>query len=237
MKTLPALFLWTGFVFLFSGLAHGAKNEDPDPDSQLVHETRLIYQLNKSFDIFTAGAFKLTDDINDATRASGRVGMTWHPVPEMAVTPSYLYTVRNPGASDARAENRLCLLLAYRLPVSTATLTFANTTEYRIRENFSATWQLRPRIKIGHAIGPAIWGFDGYVADELYFDARVDQWTQNRVFVGFEKKMGSGITTEVYYCRQIDTNGGRDNANIVGINFRILFGRKPGPAPYVPSLQ
>jgi len=207
-----------------------------DADSQLWSETRLTYNIDKRFDLFTTGSFRLTQDFSDFTRASGRIGGSWAPVPALSITPFYQYVSNNPWTSNAQAENRLCLLTAYRIPVYTATLTLANTTEYRISDNLPNSWWLRPKITIANPVGPGKWGLNAFAADEILYNNQREVFTQDRVTAGFEKKFNDDLTMQLYYCRLIQMNNVNPDANVICVDFRITFGEKKA-APYQPDLE
>lgn len=219
------------------GAMHGANSvSTQDADSQLWSETRLTYNIDKQFDVFVAGSYRLTQDFSDFSRVAGRIGGSWAPTPALSITPSYLYVANNPWTSNPQPESRLCLLTAYRIPVYTATLTLGNTTEYRMPENLPNSWWLRPRITIANPIGPKNWGLSAFASDEIFYSNQQEEFTQDRIFAGFQEKFNESLTTELCYCRQIQMNTSNRDANIICIDFRITFGEKTA-APYQPDLQ
>lgn len=229
--------IFAALTVTWTGIAHCANTvNSQDTDSQLWSETRLVYNINKQFAVFAAGSYRLTKDFSDFTRASGRIGGTWAPIPAVSIAPSYYYTVADPWTSKPRPENRLCLLMAYRIPVESATLTLSNTTEYRMPENNPNSWWLRPKIKISHPIGPEKWGLGAFAADEIFYNNGRGVFTQDRVFAGLSEKFNSYLTTELYYCRQLQMNSIRPDANVICIDFRISFGQQTS-APAEPDLR
>ena len=212
-----------------------ARAQNGDADSQLWSETRLVYKLSDQLDVFTAGSYRLTKGFTDFDRASARVGGTWAATPNFSITPSYFYTVGNPWTTNPRPENRACLLLAYTIPIKTALLTLANTTEYRMPEkptatSFDAFW-LRPRIKIAHPVGPADWGLTAFVANELFYNNGREVFTQNQTFAGFGKKFNDTLTMNLYYCRRTKMNATFSDANAICVDFVINFGKKSDNPP------
>jgi len=222
---LPGLcFFLAGLLVSATGMLHAQNSQDAD--SQLWSETRLVYKFNDKFDIFTAGSYRLTSDFTDFNRVSARFGGTWQATPALSVSPSYFYTVKDPWTSDPNPENRACLLLTYRIPVKTVTLTLANTLEYRWPDNGQDVFWLRPRIKISHPVGPTKWGLDAFVADELFYNYGKEVFTQDQAFAGFEKKFNDTFTTSLYYCRRTKMNANFTDANAICIDFKITFGKK-----------
>jgi hypothetical protein len=229
------LVLCSGCFFALPEIAKGA---DGDADSQFWHETRFTYKINDQYDVFALGGFRLTDDFSEFGRASGRIGSTWSPTSSFSLTPSYQYSVNDPGTSQSNVENRLALLAAYRLPIVTATLTLSNTVEFRLQQNLPNSWRLRPKITASNPIGPKTWNLSAFAANELFYDTRLDAWTQDRVFAGATEKINDNVSMELFYCRIIRTNGSSPDANIIGFNVNITFGVKKGkPEPYEPDFQ
>jgi len=224
MNPFRSLFLLLGGLVFLAGAAR-AQNSN-DADSQLWSETRLVYKFNDKFDVFTAGSYRLTKDFSDFNRVSARVGGTWQATPALSVSPSYYYTVGNPWTSAPRPENRACLLLTYRIPIEKFALTFANTTEYRWPQSGQDAFWLRPRIKLSHPVGPAKWGLDAFVANELFYNNGREVFTQDQAFAGFEEKFNDRFTTSHYYCRRTKMNATFTDANAICIDFKITFGKK-----------
>jgi hypothetical protein len=205
-----------------------------DADAQLWSEGRFVYPVTQELDAFAAGNFRLGDNFSQFLRAGGRLGVNWSPRPNISITPSYLYTVGDPGTSQAQPENRLCLYTAYAVPLDAFRLVLGNTTEYRMIEGAPNFFRLRPKIRLQRPVGPKAWGFDAYIADELFLDCRDYDWTRNRAFAGFEKKINETFSIDLYYCRQTSLIGGRD-ANAIGFDVSVLLGKPPVPEiqPYL----
>ncbi len=206
-------------------------------DNQLWNETRLVYKLTPQLNVFTAGTFRLTNDFGEFGRASGRLGIGWQPIPSFTLMPSYLYTVDDPASASSKAESRLCLQTSYRIPVETVTLSLINTTEYRMPEGSPASWRLRPKVEFSHPLGPDSLNLNGYVANELFYDEGKNAFTKDRVFVGFEKKLGEYTAAELYYCRELSMLGTKPDINVIGIDVRFTFGPQKLPTPDEPDTQ
>jgi hypothetical protein len=221
---------------LFAGAV--ARCEPPSStDNQLWDETRLVYKLNSEVNVFAAGAFRLTDDFSEFGRASGRCGVGWQPMPSFTLMPSYLYSVDDPASASSKAESRLCLLMSYRIPVETATLSLINTTEYRMPEGVPATWRLRPKLELSHPLGPDSLDLSGYLANELFYDEGKNAWSMDRVFAGLKKNVGSNTDVELYYCRELRMSGTNPDINVIGINVRFTFGPQAVATPDEPDTQ
>jgi len=232
MHPVRSFLLLMGCIVAVTGMLRA---QNGDADSQLWSETRLVYKLSDQFDVFTAGSYRLTKGFTDFNRVSARVGGTWAATPNLSVTPSYFYTVGNPWTTDPRPENRACLLLAYRIPIKSALLTLANTTEYRMPEQITATatdaFWLRPRIKISHPVGPSTWGLTAFVANELFYNNGREVFTQDQAFAGFEKKFNDTLIMNLYYCRRTKMNATFSDANAICVDFAINFGKKRDNTP------
>jgi hypothetical protein len=231
MHLLRSLLVLMGF--LVSATATLRAQKSGDADSQLWSETRLVYKLSDQLAIFTAGSYRLTKDFSDFSRASARFGGTWAATPSFSISPSYYYTVGDPWTSNPHTENRACLLLSYRIPVKTALLTLSNTTEYRMPEGGPDVFYLRPRIRLAHPVGPAAWGLNAFVANELFYNNGRGVFTQDRSFAGFEEKFNETLTMSLYYCRRTAMNTTSSDANAICVDFAIAFGRKNDNPPEV----
>ncbi len=223
-------------IALFMGAVARCESP-PSTDNQLWNETRLVYKLTPQFNLFSAGAFRLTNDFGEFGRASGRFGVGWQPIPSFTLMPSYMYTVDDPASDSSKVESRLCLLASYRIPIKTATLSFSNTTEYRMPEGVPASWRLRPKLEISHPLGPDSLDLSGYVANELFYDEAKNVWTRDRAFAGLKKKLNANTDIELYYCLELTMTGSKPDLNIVGINVRFTFGPQAVPTPDEPDTQ
>jgi hypothetical protein len=237
VNSLRALILVGFFVPVTCAWA-APRNNNSETDSQLWSETRLVYKLDDKFDVFTAGSYLLTKNFTDFSRTSARFGGTWQATSALSVTPSYLYTVKNPWTTDPGPENRACLLLTYAIPIKpTATLvTLANTTEYRMPQGGQDAFWLRPKIRIEHPVGPDKWGLTAFVGNELFYNNGKEVFTQDRTFAGFQEKFNDTFTTSLYYCRRTKMHANIPDANAICIDFKITFGKKSA-TPVEPNFR
>jgi len=234
----PVILHFLFILGLFSGTAGRAvAQQQQDADTQMWSETRLVYKLTDKFDVFTAGSWKLVDNLTDFIRVSARVGGTWAATKAFSISPSYFYTVRNPWTTDPTPENRVCLLTTYRFPMDAGYFSVANTLEYRMPEGGTPGFWLRPRIRTQYPVGPQKWGLDAFVSDELFYNNIRGVFTQDKAFAGFEEKFNDSFTVDLYYCRRTAMNASYGNANAICIDFKITFGRNTSKTPYEPQFR
>jgi len=190
-------------------------------DAQLWNEVKLSTQLTDRFDLIASGALRYSNDISPHDRTSWLFGMNFRATSEFTLTPSYSYILTDPDDDVKNFEHRFSLVAAMRLPFKLVEATFSTGIEYRLRNEQSDDWRVRPRLRLKHAVGPDSWNLAAYTADELFFDTRDDRWTRNRLFAGIERKMRRNWVIDLYYCRQHDFGTDAPDLNIIGITIRL----------------
>ncbi len=100
-------------------------------------------------------------------------------------------------------------------------LAITHGAQLTLRHEQADGWRVRPRLKLKRAFGPEAWGVAAYVADELFYDTRADEWTRNRLYVGLEKKMRRNWVLDLYYGRQHDLRTRDPELNILGFSMRL----------------
>ncbi len=190
-------------------------------DSQFWSELKLTSKWGERFDLIGGSTLRLTDAMSDLKRVSGLFGFNWRASKTLTFTPTYQYISNDPYDDVRDFEHRLGVMLAFRLPVERFEATFCTGIEYRSRNDQADGWRIRPRIKLKRPVGPDRWGLSAYVADELFYDTLERDWSRNRLFVGFEKKMRRNWVLDFYYCRQHDLQTRQPDLNVFGISMRL----------------
>jgi hypothetical protein len=79
----------------------------------------------------------------------------------------------------------------------------------------------RPRIEHPFHIGKS--EFEGFIADEVFYDSLATAWIRNRFYIGAAKKINEHLSLELYYLRQNDGRLHSGDINALGslLKFRL----------------
>jgi hypothetical protein len=196
---------------------------DPGDETQLWNELKTTIGLTNNIDVVAAGALRFKDNFSDLHRTSFQLGLNLRPQPWLTLFPNYQYIVNDPTDDARKKEHRLGLVIAARVPIKPAEVTFSLGTEYRLRENKEDSWRLRPKLKVKCPLGPDRWTLGAYLAEEPFYDSSANEFVRNRFFVGIEKKLAMNWNADLFYCRQHDLQSREPDLNIVGLSIGVRF--------------
>ena len=133
----------------------------------------------------------------------------------LTIAPSYLY-LASPVMNRSYHENQVRLSATFTLPVGKATLDDRSMFERRFRTGFDDSTRYHNRLRIRYPLKIKNFDFSVVAFNEATYDGSLSRWDRNRISAGISKTFAKRLTTEVYYLRQINRQGG--GANIVLIS-------------------
>lgn len=125
---------------------------------------------------------------------------------------------------EATRENRLIAELTARYPLkSNFILVDRNRGEFRFVENRPFSERYRNRLALEHDVKLGRLGLTPYIYDEVFFDARYEAFTTNRLAAGIQILAGRHMIWEPYVMRQHNTRGTPRYTNAVALKLSLFF--------------
>jgi Protein of unknown function (DUF2490) len=139
----------------------------------------------------------------------------------LSLQPSYIYRSEKSRGSRRLYESRFRFAVNLQKDFAKIRLRNRNMIDYRQRKsrNVDPTFY-RNRVQV---IFPQK-KFEPYIMNELYYEIGSKQFTRNRVFVGFNKRVNENLTTDIFYVWQKNKSGTIRTVHGFGINLRIRIG-------------
>ncbi|MFH1339108.1 MAG: DUF2490 domain-containing protein [Candidatus Omnitrophota bacterium] len=99
--------------------------------------------------------------------------------------------------------------------------------EYRYFDLDKDCWRYRNKLKVKKNLKLGEFEFSPYISDEIFYDFNTDEFCQNRLEVGFERKIAKQIKASLFYRIQSERAGRDwDEVNVIGLKFKIDLGGK-----------
>ncbi|MDM7921976.1 MAG: DUF2490 domain-containing protein, partial [Pyrinomonadaceae bacterium] len=137
-------------------------------------------------------------------------------------SPSYYYRSGEDTRNRRDTEHRVRFDLNYSKKWSKVAVKNRSRIEYRIRN--SRPDSVRYRNKFTFSV-PIKKGdnevFTPFVADEIYYDFRDQEFSRNEISAGISKKLSKLISAEFFYLHRTNRSGTIRTINAVGANFKI----------------
>ncbi len=135
------------------------------------------------------------------------------------VAPSYAYLAA-PMMNRRYHENQLRVAVTATLPRKRFTLDDRNMFERRIRAGFDDATRYHNRLRIRYPLKFKKFNFDVVAYNEATYDWSVSRWDRNRAAAGLSKTFAERLTTEIYYLRQDNRQGGDANFAFISVTLR-----------------
>jgi hypothetical protein len=138
----------------------------------------------------------------------------------LAWGPGYKFQqARAPGASF-EDEHRYLLTGRWRFVASAWMWELRGLYEYRNFDSAPDAWRVRVRPGASRALGGSVWAF--FVQNEMFYDSRLDRYSQNRIRLGLQRPLVRGAALAFYYMMRSDRRDGDwDETHVVGTIWRL----------------
>jgi hypothetical protein len=191
-------------------------------DTQVWNDTQLAIALNKKVDFLLLGTLRLGRNVSRPVDERIGFGFSFKVGKYLTFTPSYLYIATQPLKNQKGFENRFTFAATLRGPIGGGfILTDRNQFERRIRHPQVDSTRYRNRLQIEHPFKIESAKFYGFVADEVFYDWKVNAWVRNRLTVGAGHVFNQHFTGELYYLRQNDSHTKPGDINVIGTTLRF----------------
>jgi hypothetical protein len=215
--------LSVSFTLLFVvGAVRGQSTSSQRRDTQVWSDTHLAIALNKKVDFVLFGTLRIGRNIHRPVDERIGFGFSFKVGKYLTLYPNYLYRGAQPLPNRKEFEHRLSFATTVRGPIGHGfILSDRNTFERRFRHPQVDATRYRNRLQIEHPFTIGATRFNGFMADEIFYDWSVNAWVRNRFTIGVGHTFNKHFTGEVYYLRQNDGRSTPGDLNVIGTNLRF----------------
>ena len=195
----------------------------PRGDNQVWTDTQLAIPLNKTTDFVLIGIVRFGRNVSRPVNERIGAGISTKLGKYLTVFPFYLHIAAQPTSTNHNTEERITFEATAKFPVRKFTITDRNRIEFHFHSPPPNFTQYRNRLMISHAIRLWHTEFEGFAADEVFYDSIANAWIRNRFYLGGGKKINPHFALELYYVRQNDSHShpGDIHALGIGLKFRL----------------
>jgi hypothetical protein len=215
--------LCVSFTLLFAaGIVRGQSMSSQRRDTQNWNDIQLAITLDKKVDFLLLGTLRVGRNVSRPVDERIGFGFAFKPWKYLTLTPSYLYIGMQPLKNQKGFEHRLSFAATVRGPVGGGfVLSDRNLFERRIRHPQVDATRYRNRLQVEHPFTIGATRFNGFMADEIFYDWSVNAWVRNRFTIGVGHTFNKHSTGEVYYLRQNDGRSTPGDLNVIGSTLRF----------------
>lgn len=208
------------FIFNIGVFAQSA----PEKDTQLWHETSVLFPIKKTdnkLTLFVSGTLRIGQNISRPVDERVSVGFDYKINDTFSYSSSYLYRAGQPVKNRSEYEHRLRFDFSAEKKFKNFSVKDRNRIEYRIRNSRSDSVRYRNKIQFKFPVkkdGKEI--FSPFIADEPFYDFTAKAWTRNEFSVGVTKKFNKNFSADFFYMLQNNRGNSFKYVNIFGVYFK-----------------
>jgi uncharacterized protein DUF2490 len=222
---LPATRLITlaALVLVFNAAARSQTISLPRDDKEVWTEYQLAVPIDDKTDFVALGVLRFGRNVSRPVNERIGAGVSRKIGKYLTVFPFYLHVAAQPTSISHSTEERITLEAAVKFPLGPFKLIDRNRVEFHFHSRLSWFTQYRNRPQITHPMRIGKVEFEGFIADEVFYDSIASAWIRNRFYVGISKKVNAHFTFEAFYVRQNDSHSHPGDINALGtvLKFRL----------------
>ena len=184
-------------------------------------EVQLSVPLAQKIDLVLIGITRFGRNVSRPVNERIGGGVSFKLGKYVTLLPFYLHVAAQPTKTNHNTEERITLEATIKFPAGRFTIGDRNRLEFHIhnpRPNFT---QYRNRLQIEHPLQLGKVKFEGFVADEVFYDSVAAAWIRNRFYLGLSRKVNKHFTLELYYVRQNDSHSHPGDIHAVGTTLKF----------------
>lgn len=214
-------------MIVFGSLAIIGRSQASVPadheDFQSWNDVQINVSLNEKFEYFNRFTMRLGENVSRFNDGRIAVGIVWKPTRAISISPFlWLINARN-ALGSFRRETRLNLSATYRFPFKKFGLSHRSTIERRLRFPLNS-WRYRAMVTVEKDIPKSIIpGAKVFVADEVFYDSLLKQFSRNRFAVGITKTLSKQLAVDIFYMRQNDGFARPGDLNTIWTAWKIKY--------------
>jgi hypothetical protein len=211
-------------VIVMSVVAVHGQSRDQRRDTQIWHETQLAIAIDKQIDLLLLGTIRFGRDVSRPVDERIGIGLNFKVGKYLTLSPSYLYIGTQPLRNQKAYENRLSFAATLKGPVGHGfVLSDRNLFERRLRHPQIDSSRYRNKLQLEHPFKLGATSFNGFVADEIFYDWAANAWVRNRFTIGAGHTFNKHVTAELYYLRQNDSHSKPGDLHVIGSTLRLRW--------------
>ena len=195
----------------------------PRSATQIWSEQQLAIAVGKRVDLVLLGYLHLgrKSERPVAEHAATGIGVSIKLGTHLTLFPFYTH-FENQGLTSLHSkEERLTLEATIKLSRKKLTFSDRNRFEYHWRKPQLNFIHYRNRPQIERSLN--IWGLNGFVADEIFYDSHFSSFIRNRIYAGVSRKVNQHFSFEIYYMRQSDSHSRPGDLNVIGNTLKFRW--------------
>jgi Protein of unknown function (DUF2490) len=192
-------------------------------DNQFWTEYQLAVPLDDKTDLVAIGVLRFGRNVSRPVNERIGAGISSRVGKYLTVFPFYLHVAGQPTSISHSTEERITLEATTKFPVGRFKVIDRNRIEFHFHSRLGQFTQYRNRPQIEHPMRIGKVEFEGFIADEVFYDSNLSAWFRNRFYVGVAKKINPHFSVELYYVRQNDRYSLPGDINALGsvLKFRL----------------
>lgn len=208
-------------VVVFFAPARAQMVAAPREDNQIWTEYQLAVPLDDKTDFVALGVLRFGRDVSRPVNERVGAGISWKVGKYLTVFPFYLHVAAQPSSIRHSTEERVTLEATPKFPLGRFKFIDRNRVEFHFPSGSSLFTQYRNRPQIEHPMRIGKVEFEGFIADEVFYDSDASAWIRNRFYLGISKKVNSHFSFEAFYVRQNDGHSRPGDIHALGGVFKF----------------
>lgn len=205
----------------FAAAIHGQTTASDRDDNQIWTEYQLALPFDAKTDFVAIGVLRLGRNVSRPVNERFGFGVSRKLGEHLTIFPFFLHVAAQPTPLRHSSEARLTLEATAKFPLGRFKLSDRNRVEFHFPARGPNFTQYRNRPRLEHPLHLGKLEFEGFVADEVFYDSLASGWIRNRIYVGGERKINSHLTVELYYVRQNDGRATPGDINALGSLIKV----------------
>ena len=182
-------------------------------------ETTLLEKL----DLKVKPEIRFQDDFGNFWYATATTTLLWKPEKFLEIGPGYKYAYEERSNGKNIDENRI--FLETTLKTSVDKWKFSNRHRFERRDvSGKEAFRWRTQVKISHPVALGAFDIAPFASEEVFWDAKKDEFNQNRVTLGISRKLSKVTTLDLFYLLRSDRTGTDWNErHVLGTELKLSF--------------
>lgn len=222
-RPITHLITLAALVLVFALAARAQTVSLPRDDNQVWTEYQLAVPIDGKTDFVALGVLRFGRNVSRPVNERIGAGVSRKIGKYLTVFPFYLHVAAQPTSVSNSTEERITLEATLKFPLGRFKFIDRNRVELHFNSRSGQFTQYRNRPQIEHPMRIGKVEFEGFIADEVFYDSIASAWIRNRIYVGVSKKVNAHFTFEAFYVRQNDSHSRPGNINALGsvLKFRL----------------
>lgn len=190
-------------------------------DNQIWTEYQLAIPFDNKTDFVAIGVLRFGRNVSRPVNERFGFGVSRKLGSHLTVFPFFLHVASQPTPLVHSSEERITLEATAKFPLGGFTFSDRNRVEFHVPARGPTFTQYRNRHRFDHPLRVGKFEFEGFVADEVFYDSVASDWIRNRFYVGGGKKINPHLFLELYFVRQNDGRAHPGNINALGSTVKV----------------